>query len=498
MTQPELKVELEELLARAKELEEPIPGMPTDNPLPPCDLALAEAAAKQLGLSADSMRLYLEAGERERLRLAESLINAAKAFEEYDEAAAEAITEDAPASAATPKQADEVDTSMLTDTETATGGAEDAYLSVRQAAMALREPDQGASFTQFSEQWTAYGLALEESLTRFRPFEDWEGESYAAVESSLEEHRQWTIQIAESCRKLAAQAPPVVEAHQVALAKHPTVEDAEFWEYSINWYNNTTPVPSRDLCMQKLGVKSLDDYYTNNYGGPDWAATGTRMMEEYAYLQQKSEETLAEYAENGNLPLQRVNPKKPPGAYRISAPSDEPLTDDGGDPLAKLSGEGLPTMPTMPTLPTMPSNMSTPEVPALSDAVLTGAAGGSPKLPAGGLGMKAASIGGGGGGVPSMPLQPPVAAESAGSAAGRGAPNLAGAGAGALAGGAAAGGRGGMGMAPMAGQGGKGQDSKAQRAQQDEEALYAEDRPWTEAVIGNRRRKDGPDNKESK
>jgi NADH:ubiquinone oxidoreductase subunit E len=55
-----------------------------------------------------------------------------------------------------------------------------------------------------------------------------------------------------------------------------------------------------------------------------------------------------------------------------------------------------------------------------------------------------------------------------------------------------------LGMAPMAGQGGKGEDSKAKRAQQDEEALYAEDRPWTEAVIGNRRRKDGPDNKESK
>ena len=110
--------------------------------------------------------------------------------------------------------------------------------------------------------------------------------------------------------------------------------------------------------------------------------------------------------------------------------------------------------------------------------------------------MRAASVGGGGGGVPSMPLQPPVAAEGAGSAAGRGGLNVGGAGA--LAGGAAMGGRGGMGMAPMAGQGGKGEDSKAKRAQQDEEALYAEDRPWTEAVIGNRRRKDGPDNKESK
>jgi hypothetical protein len=107
----------------------------------------------------------------------------------------------------------------------------------------------------------------------------------------------------------------------------------------------------------------------------------------------------------------------------------------------------------------------------------------------------AASVGGGGG-VPSMPLQPPVAAEGAGSGVGRGVPTVGGAGA--MAGGAAMGGRGGMGMAPMAGQGGKGEDSKAKRAQQEEEALYAEDRPWTEAVIGNRRRKDGPDNKESK
>ena len=498
MTQPELNVELEELLARATELEQPISGMPTDNPLPLCDLALAEAAATQLGLSADSMRLYLEVGERERSRLAESLINAAKAYEEYDEATAEAIAEDAPASAVAPKQAEEVDTSKLTDTETAKGGAEDAYLSVRQAAIALRAPDQGASFTRFSEQWAAYGLALQEAMTRLRPFEDWEGDAAAAVESSLEQHRQWMIRIAESCRTLAEQAPPVVDAHKVALAKHPTVEEAEFWEYSINWYNSIAPVPSRELCMRFLGVPSLDHWYTNDYGGLGWAATGTYFMEQYAILQQKSEEVRAEYAKKGNLPLRPVNPQKPPAAYRISAPSDEPLTED---PLASLAGGATPGagLPTMPTLPTLPSDMSAPEMPTMPDGVLSGGVGGAPKLPSGGLGMRAASVGGVGGGVgaPSMPLQPPVPAEGAGlgSAAARGGPNLAGV---APAGGAAMGGRGGMGMAPMAGQGGKGEDSKAKRAQQDEEALYAEDRPWTEAVIGNRRRKDAPDNKESK
>jgi hypothetical protein len=52
------------------------------------------------------------------------------------------------------------------------------------------------------------------------------------------------------------------------------------------------------------------------------------------------------------------------------------------------------------------------------------------------------------------------------------------------------------GMAPMApGAGGQGgQDSKT-KSKQGEEALYEEERPWTEAVIGNRRRKDATDNK---
>lgn len=62
-----------------------------------------------------------------------------------------------------------------------------------------------------------------------------------------------------------------------------------------------------------------------------------------------------------------------------------------------------------------------------------------------------------------------------------------------IGGGAALGG-GGMGM-PMGaahqGQGG----AKSKGSQQEDEALYTEDRAWTEAVIGNRRRQDSKESK---
>ena len=95
-----------------------------------------------------------------------------------------------------------------------------------------------------------------------------------------------------------------------------------------------------------------------------------------------------------------------------------------------------------------------------------------------------------------MPLSPAVGAETV-------APTqAAGAGRGATAGAAPVGGAGGMGggMGPM-GHGGGHQQGKEKRRDpglSPDEALYEEDRPWTEAVIGNRRRKDVQEPKEPK
>ncbi|MCN4156941.1 secretion protein EspB, partial [Mycobacterium tuberculosis] len=97
----------------------------------------------------------------------------------------------------------------------------------------------------------------------------------------------------------------------------------------------------------------------------------------------------------------------------------------------------------------------------------------------------------GGGGVPSAPLGSAIGGAESVRPAGAG--DIAGLGQGRAGGGAALGG-GGMGM-PMGaahqGQGG----AKSKGSQQEDEALYTEDRAWTEAVIGNRRRQDSKESK---
>jgi hypothetical protein len=96
-----------------------------------------------------------------------------------------------------------------------------------------------------------------------------------------------------------------------------------------------------------------------------------------------------------------------------------------------------------------------------------------------------------------MPLSPAVGAETvaptapahAGSAAPAGTST-----------GAAGGAMGGGGMAPM-GHGAGHNPGKEKRRDPNlspDDDLYTEDRPWTEAVIGNRRRRDVQDGKESK
>ena len=131
---------------------------------------------------------------------------------------------------------------------------------------------------------------------------------------------------------------------------------------------------------------------------------------------------------------------------------------------------------------------------------------GTPKLPTdpslkpaalGGGGAGAGGGGaGGGGGAPSMPLSPAVGAETVAPTA----PAHAVSGAPAAAStGAAAGGAMGGGMAPMGHGAGhhQGKEKRRDPNLSPDEDLYAEDRPWTEAVIGNRRRRDVQD-KESK
>jgi hypothetical protein len=361
-----------------------------------------------------------------------------------------------------------------------------------------------------------------ETTGPFRGFAEWEGDSATKIEAELEKQRVWLKSVVEHCLDLAEKLNQVADAYKLVT----------FTSSSPSWnvrQGFTLSFANADKAVKELiehhstnmhPLPEVVKYYRYNPNYDAWTASGyladdytekglakiVVKLRELSTAAQTEFKTKANYDGFASIEESATggtgSGRAPKITYTIDPPKKDtdPTQEDDTTPPpddttlpddTALPGGGLPTMPELPT------DVPTDTTP-VTDGVVGGVGAGSPKLPAGGLGMRAASVGGGGGGVPSMPLQPPVAAEGAGSSAGRGGPNLAGAGAGAMGAGAAMGGRGGMGMAPMAGQGGKGEDSKAKRAQQDEEALYAEDRPWTEAVIGNRRRKDGPDNKESK
>jgi hypothetical protein len=479
VTQPDtLSVEYEELMARADELEAPVPGLPIDNPQAPCALAMIIAAADQLGLSADNMRLYLGVGiDREWPRLAESLRNAAQAYEEADEAAAEAIATDTSVSAVTPAPvAEDAEEVTLGATEVAASSTEEVpYYPVRDAAEDIVEPDQGTGFNQFAEAWAAYQPTLLEARYRFRPFVYWTGESAYVVEQNFDQHRAWLDQMAALCGTMATQAQGVTSVQPWAVVEHPTVEEvAELDEAWIYFSYMAANYPSHAETYQS----ALDS-----------------ISSEYAKLQQESEEVLAEYERRAALPLPPVSPPMPPPAYYIPPP-EEPGGETAypGTPSDQMPWEGGLPDPTdaasaLYAATSAESAMPTEEVPTESVA-------GVPN-PSTSSGLKPASSGGGGvgGGVPSVPpvpLQLPVGADAG---SGPGAPVPVGAGLGrGMPGARGAMGGGGMGM-PMGGQGANGQNNgNGKRMQPGDEALYTEKRPWTSAIIGNRRRNDVPDN----
>lgn len=456
MTQPQtLNVEYQELTARADELETPMPPPPTVNPQAPCMLPIAITAASQLVLSADNMALYLSAFDQERQDLAESLRNAAKAYEEVDENAAAAIDSESEAVSAetfvpAAKNADPV---VLADTSVAEGNAEELpYRDVKQAAQEISEPDQGVAFDTFAGEWIAYQQVLVQATYQFRPFQYWEGDAAYAVEDNFDQMRSWLYQMADLCVMLGTQAQDGASTQRWGVREHPTVEQIEALDEQWLYY-----------------AELNDPYFT--------PLSQAQIMEQYAAYQQKSEEVLADYQQKASLPLAPAQPPKPPTAY----PIQEPGASGTVAPYDDLPwGNGLPDPTGMPTVP--PTGM--PDTSPTTDPVPTSPAAGAPGQPKN-SGIKPASFGGGG--MPSTPLKPWYSLADTNSASrpnsaapaagiGRGMP-------GSLAGSGAMGG--GMGMGPMGAPGAQGHGAgKGKRVQPDGDAIYVERRAWTEAIIG--------------
>jgi ESX-1 secreted protein B PE domain len=486
-----LTVEQEELLARADELEAPIPGLPSENPQPPCQLSPATSAATQLAFSADSMRTYLAAGDQVRQQLADSLRKAAKAYDDVDENAAGVLGGgNGSVSKDTAGLGDgHPDAVPLGATQLADLGNAGNYADVKQRAWEIEQGDQGASFDRFVEGWTAYQQALLDATQRFRPFQQWSGAAADAVEQSFEQQRQWMYTMADMCGKMAAQAQDVTATHRWAVPEH--------------------ILPKKKVYRSGDGTASVE-IDTFEAGGPPVTYSGILQLEAayqstgdpklqhvymkiYTEFQATSDSVVAEYVQKAGVPLAPMDPPVPPAAGSIPPPdgpgSGDSGSGDGGTSINPPPG-GLDQPSSIPNIPMIP-NMPTGQTP--SPAALTNAMPGAPKLPTGPA-VKPASLGGGaGGGMPAVPLQPAPDLESASrtTPAGRDLASLMDASMGRanLAAGGATGG--GMGTAPMGGPGGQPQgDGKGKRVQQGDESLYTEDRPWTEAVIGRHRRKD--------
>lgn len=495
-----LKVEYEELLQRADELEAPLPPVPSTNPPGPCALSFVNDAATQLALSADAMRLYLKTSEREWKALAKSLRNAAKAYEEVDEGTAQAIDAigtDGSSSGAAPAAAGaNGEMSALSEESWARDPLpplkppptfEYPYYEVRQAAKDIEAGDQGVAFRAFAKEWDAFQRELQKTAYRFRPFVSWEGEARDLVEANFGTQREWILSMAQMCVTLGNQANRVVDAHKKARVAY---GDSASRNPDGTWANETEHPTNYEV--------ELNDWWYRRYT-EDGGHYLYMAISWYESLQAKSERSLALYVSNAGLPMTPVNPKMPPRAQYIApppdpnAPADETIIDPIVDPIPDGgAGTGIPPTPMMPTVPPGMGGAGMPNQAAMDAAMQQALSGKGPGAP-GGAGLKPASLGGGGGaGVPSMPLQPAVDSEAASRPAGAG-PAAAGPGRAMPGVGGAAGGGMGGGMAPMGGAGQNQNQGKGKRVQSEDESLYTEERSWTEGVIGNRPRKTTPD-----
>ncbi|OBK57241.1 secretion protein EspB [Mycobacterium gordonae] len=464
MTQPQtVTVDQQEILSRADEVEAPMATPPNNTPAAPCGLTAAKNAATQLSLSAGNMVDFLAAGTRERQRLATSLRNAAKAYGDVDDQGGQALNNDGGEVAGESAGGAGGDSSAgLQDTAQVSGAGGDGFTDLKAAATKLESGDQGASLAAFADGWNQLSFALQGDMKRFRIFENWTGDAATACEASLDQQRDWLTYMAQLATSLAKQGQYIAQLQVWARRSHPTLAD-----------------------ITKLEELSKDPAYKD------------QAIKLYAEYQSKSEEVLNEY--NTKAQLEAVNPKKPPAAVKIDPPP--PPQTPGLIPTqvmqaAAMAGGGSGSGMQPPMMPSTGGAGAGGGMPAGASADLASvreAAASLGKEP----GMKPMSLGGGGGGggMPAMPLAPATGAgmEAGESVRPAGAGDLGGVGQGAAAGRGSASG-GGMGM-PMGGHGQGGGGSKSKGAQQDDEALYTEDRAWTEAVIGQRRRQDMKESK---
>ncbi len=509
MSGDEVQVIPEDLTGKATQIRAlsltPVAAQPAL--IAPDALGTSSVATSNLATNAEAMWAYQEFGRLEGLRLAQTLDNVAAAYAEVDRVSGEDIDSTmhgagAPAAAAGdlyPKSVDLPAAPHPPAMPIPKGQlVSEQFLFPPEAQRALETGDDGASLQAAAQMWRGNAQSLEASAERFETNTLlWEGEAADAAYAKFNAYREWLISLAGSWNRLAGEADRIANAHSTAKRDNqPVAEDFERLQQEIAHH------PS--------------------------SADNLRKTVQMAALQTQSEEIRNRYARDGQ-PYQ-IQPEDPPSPVvsgipvtvddhrraRRPPPSEGPnsamAADAGRNGVSAASGE-----PPDPSAQPAVSPLSAAEQAAQS-APQGGQPGGQPGggFPGGGQpagapsgagmpigpkgkpklptdpGLRPAASGGGGsggggGGASASPLQPAVGAETVAPT-----PAVASIVPAAASGGAAAGTGGGMGgMAPMM-HGAKGDasgDKKRNPQLSQDEEIYTEGRPWTEAVIGNRVRR---------
>nr|WP_090278103.1 hypothetical protein [Mycolicibacterium komanii]CRL73466.1 PPE family protein [Mycolicibacterium komanii] len=488
------RVEPAELTKQSAEMR----GAPWHNPvpeavLPPDALPSSAAAVANLNANARSLLEFQRWAEAENQRIAETLRIAADAYTRVDEtngraiedparrAAVEAIAVPAPATPPPPLP-NPVGAPQRVDAA--------GYSDVHRTQVDLTAGDDGASLKAAMLQWGLAATRVRDNAPR-PPGGDWEGRAADAAYARMAEFGGWLEQLAEGWRDLAEAAAKIIAAHDSATSEHAGIHG----EYTA------LETQLRELAAQTTVGNALA---TRN----EMAKIQQRMQE----LQQRSDEVRQDYASGATFAP--VRPEMPSGRIADNAGAAGGF-DGGGRPpdsdaaglagkMAPSFGEQHPGGAAGGQRPSgqpggAPSGGGTPSGGSGAGAGTSGGASGSPapnpstdqrvRPAAARHGGGAGGGRGGGGGMPATPMSAPVTAETVAPAPA--VPAAAGTAPGASADGRTVSGMGG-GMAPMAHGGGAPQGKEKRRDPKlaPDETLYTEDRPWTEAVVGNRRRRE--------
>ncbi|OBK76376.1 hypothetical protein [Mycobacterium sp. 1164985.4] len=468
--------------------------------VPPDALPSSAAAVANLNANAQSLLEFQRWAETENQRVAEMLQIAADAYTEVDEtcgraienpnrrAAVDAIAVPAPATPP-PALPHPVGTPQPLDAA--------GYSDVHETQADLVAGDNGASLKMAMLQWGLASNRARDAAPR-PPSGDWEGRAADAAYARMAEFSGWLEQLAEGWHDLAEAAAKIIAAHDAAKAEHAGIH---------------TEYAALETQLRELAARATvgNSVATSN----DMAKIQRRMQE----LQQQSDDVRQDYASGATFsPVRPAMPSGPdadsaavvggpggtesqPGGGRAGVPLYGPQPSGIADRTVGAgrsggaraggrapAGGGAPTGGGAPSGGAAPAGGSAPAgastsgpkstEPHVRPAAVGGAAAG------GGRGGGAA----GGGGMPATPMSAPVTAETVAPAPT--VPAAAGA-----APGSSTEGRAGTtmagGMAPMA-HGAGAQHGKEKRRDPrvaPDEDLYTEDRPWTEAVVGIRRRR---------